>query len=50
MTRIAQSNQLQALADQTDEAQYRQLILDLVGEYARRHHAPESFVPGESAS
>ena len=24
------------------------MILDLVGEYARRHHAPKPFVPGES--
>lgn len=46
---MKQSAQLQALADQTDEAQFRQLILDLVGEYARRHHAPKAFVPGESA-
>ena len=48
MNSIAQSSQLQALADQTDEAQLRQLILDLTGEYARRHHAPKMFVPGES--
>jgi len=48
MNKLAQSTQLQALADQTDEAQFRQLILDLVGEYARRHHAPKTFVPGES--
>ncbi len=41
--------QLQALAEQSDEAQLRHLILDLVGEYARRHHAPKTFVPGESA-
>lgn len=40
---------LQALADQADEPQFRQLILDLVGEYARRHHAPKPFIPGESA-
>ena len=40
--------QLQALAGQTDEPELRRLILDLVGEYARRHHAPKSFVPGES--
>ena len=40
--------QLQALAEQTDEGQLRQLILDLVGEYARRHHAPQPFRPGES--
>lgn len=40
--------QLQALAEQSDEAQLRSLILDLVGEYARRHHAPQDFVPGKS--
>ncbi len=32
-----------------DEAQLRALILDLTGEYARRFHAPENFVPGKSA-
>lgn len=40
--------ELQALAGQSDEAGLRQMILDLVGEYARRHHAPRAFVPGES--
>ncbi|MCY7281436.1 MAG: lipopolysaccharide biosynthesis protein RfbH [Sphingomonas bacterium] len=40
---------LQAFAEQSDEAGLRQLILDLVGEYARRHHAPPEFVPGTSA-
>ncbi len=39
---------LRALAEQSDEAGLRSLILDLVGEYARRHHAPRTFVPGES--
>ena len=39
---------LQALAEQSDEAGLRQMILDLVGEYARRHHAPPEFVPGTS--
>lgn len=48
MNKLTQSAQLQAFADQTDEAQFRSLILDLVGEYARRHHAPKAFVPGES--
>ena len=41
--------ELRALADQSDEAGLRQMILDLVGEYARRHHAPAAFVPGTSA-
>jgi CDP-6-deoxy-D-xylo-4-hexulose-3-dehydrase len=40
--------ELQALAGQSDEPQLRQLILDLVGEYARRHHAPKPFEPGSS--
>lgn len=48
MTETAQQSQLEALANQSDEAQLRQLILDLVGEYARRHHAPRDFAPGES--
>lgn len=39
---------LKAIAGQTDEAGLRSMILDLVGEYARRHHAPRAFVPGES--
>ena len=45
---ILGASQLQALAEQSDEAQLRSLILDLVGEYARRHHAPQAFVPGKS--
>jgi CDP-6-deoxy-D-xylo-4-hexulose-3-dehydrase len=36
------------LARECDEAQLRALILDLTGEYARRFHAPKTFVPGES--
>lgn len=39
---------LVALADHTNEGELRQMILDLVGEYARRHHGPKTFVPGES--
>lgn len=31
-----------------DEADLRAMILDLTGEYARRFHAPEPFVAGES--
>lgn len=37
-----------ALANSADEAQLRELILDLSGEYARRFHAPKPFVPGVS--
>ena len=35
-------------AGAADEPQLRQMILDLVGEYARRYHAPKPFLPGES--
>jgi CDP-6-deoxy-D-xylo-4-hexulose-3-dehydrase len=42
------TSQLQDLAGQADEGQLRGLILDLVGEYARRHHATPAFVPGAS--
>lgn len=31
------------------EAEFRKLIVDLVGQYAEVHHAPKPFVPGESA-
>jgi len=31
------------------EAEFRKLIVDLVGQYAEVHHAPKAFVPGESA-
>ena len=46
--RVAEPDLL-ALAGQSNEAGLRQMILDLVGEYARRHHAPTAFVPGTSA-
>ena len=48
MTDLLATRDLQAIADQSDEPGLRALILDLVGEYARRHHAPRAFVPGES--
>lgn len=42
-----------AMTDASDgaveEAQMRSQILDMVGQYARRFHAPKPFVPGESA-
>ena len=31
-----------------DEPQMRELILDLVGQYARAYHAPKPFIPGAS--
>lgn len=31
-----------------DEAQFRSLIVDLVGQYAEAHHQPMAFVPGTS--
>jgi len=37
-----------SLAEACDEAQLREMILDLSGEYARRFHAPKPFVPGSS--
>lgn len=39
---------LMAHAADLGEAGLRALILDLVGKYARDHHAPRAFVPGES--
>ncbi|SFR81748.1 CDP-6-deoxy-D-xylo-4-hexulose-3-dehydrase [Sphingomonas jatrophae] len=36
-------------ADGLAEPALRELILDLVGQYARSFHAPKDFVPGESA-
>ncbi len=36
------------LPEASDNETLRQMILDLVGEYARRAHAPKSFVAGES--
>ena len=40
---------LHDFASQADESQFRALILNLVGQYARQHHASKTFVPGESA-
>jgi CDP-6-deoxy-D-xylo-4-hexulose-3-dehydrase len=49
MNVMSQFSELQALAGQAeDEAEFRKVILGLVGEYARRHHAPREFTPGES--
>jgi CDP-6-deoxy-D-xylo-4-hexulose-3-dehydrase len=49
MNAMSKFSGLQALAGEAgDEAEFRQLILDLVGEYARRHHSSKAFVPGES--
>ncbi len=39
---------LLAQAAACDEPQLRQVILDLVGQYARQHHAPKPFVRGTS--
>ena len=36
------------LPDSADHSVLRQLIVELVGEYARRAHAPRPFLPGES--
>ncbi|MEO6359689.1 MAG: lipopolysaccharide biosynthesis protein RfbH, partial [Sphingomicrobium sp.] len=48
LTPPTELSDLQSLAGQSDEPQLRQMILDLVGEYARRHHATPAFVPGAS--
>lgn len=32
-----------------NEVEFRRLIVDLVGQYARAHHQPAPFVPGESS-
>lgn len=48
MNDIFKASQLLATTEFSDEAQMRHLILDLVGEYARRHHAPRTFRPGHS--
>jgi CDP-6-deoxy-D-xylo-4-hexulose-3-dehydrase len=37
------------LPDAADNSALRQLILELVGEYARRAHSPLPFVPGKSS-
>lgn len=37
-----------SVPEDCDEGQFRALILDLTGEYARRFHAPKPFVPGQS--
>lgn len=42
------ATELRAYAETTGESELRAMILDLVGQYARRHHAPRPFVPGES--
>ncbi|GEO01694.1 lipopolysaccharide biosynthesis protein RfbH [Novosphingobium sediminis] len=36
------------IAATADEGQLRELILSLSGEYARRFHAPRTFIPGET--
>jgi len=46
---ISKISLLTTATDFSDEAHMRGLILDLVGEYARRHHAPSTFKPGESS-
>lgn len=45
----AEMTELRSLVGESDEPQLRRMILDLVGEYARRHHAPAQFVPGTSS-
>lgn len=49
LTSAAGMEELQDLALECDEPRFRQLILELVGQYARTFHAPKPFVPNESA-
>lgn len=44
----AATESLADIVGDRDEAGLRQLILDLTGEFARRHHATKPFVPGQS--
>jgi CDP-6-deoxy-D-xylo-4-hexulose-3-dehydrase len=47
--RVEPKPDLSPVADgASDEQQMRRMILDLVGEYAARFHAPKPFVPGDS--
>lgn len=48
MTAELIGDKLATLTDSCDEGELRSLILDLTGEYARRFHATQPFVPGES--
>jgi CDP-6-deoxy-D-xylo-4-hexulose-3-dehydrase len=47
MTEALKSD-LSAASQSCDEPELRSLILDMVGEYARRFHAPKPFVAGSS--
>lgn len=49
LTLDANLKAMETLAADYDESQLRQLILSLVGQYARSFHAAKPFVPGESA-
>jgi CDP-6-deoxy-D-xylo-4-hexulose-3-dehydrase len=40
--------QIQSMTENCDEPEFRALILDLVGQYARNFHAPRPFVAGQS--
>ncbi len=48
MTSEIANPDLSAMAAGCDESQLRDLIRGLTGEYARRFHAPQPFVPGQS--
>lgn len=48
VTLAADLGAIEALASGCDEPRFRQLILDLVGQYANSFHAPKPFVPGQS--
>lgn len=48
MTVSSIKSDLAEVSGKLDEEEMRGLILDIVGEYVRRFHAPKPFVPGES--
>lgn len=46
---LAESDSIDRIVGDLDEAGLRHLIVDLAGRYARHHHAPKPFVPGVSS-
>lgn len=44
----SRESMIDQLADGLGRDELRQLIIDLAGRFAREHHAPRPFVPGES--
>jgi CDP-6-deoxy-D-xylo-4-hexulose-3-dehydrase len=48
LTVDVETRDIASIAAAGDEPEFRALILDLVGQYARKFHAPKLFVPGQS--